>query len=35
MEVLTYDSSVSAFDDIRAASPALERYTTDVLPGDL
>jgi 4-carboxymuconolactone decarboxylase len=35
MEIPTYDTSVNAFDDIRAASPALERYTTDVLLGDL
>jgi 4-carboxymuconolactone decarboxylase len=35
MDIPTYDSSVSAFDGIRTVSPALERYTTDVLLGDL
>jgi 4-carboxymuconolactone decarboxylase len=35
MEIPAYDSSVSAFDGIRAVSPALEHYTADVLLGNL
>ena len=35
MEILTCDSSVSAIDGIRSVSPALARYTTDVLLGDV
>jgi 4-carboxymuconolactone decarboxylase len=35
MESPACDSSISAFDGIRAVSPALERYTTDVLLGDV
>lgn len=35
METATNDLSVSTFGGIHAVSPALERYTTDVLLGHL